>query len=59
VPPDEHAWVEATFGYESVDGAVVEVLSLGGQVEVLGPAVLRREVTDRLQQALSFYVDRP
>jgi hypothetical protein len=26
---------------------------------VLGPAVLRREVTDRLQQALSFYVDRP
>lgn len=58
VPPDEHGWVEATFRFESVEGAVGEVLLLGAQVEVLGPAVLRSEVAERLQPALSLYVDR-
>jgi predicted DNA-binding transcriptional regulator YafY len=59
VPPDEHGWVEATVRLDAIERVVVEVLSLGPQIEVLGPAVLRREVADRLEQALGHYVDRP
>ena len=43
VPPDDDGWVEATFRLESIDGAALEVLSLGPEVEVLAPETSPRE----------------
>lgn len=49
VNPDDRGWVEATFRLGSIDAAAADLLSLGAEVEVLEPLVLRtrleREVT--------------
>lgn len=55
VPADEAGWLEATFRLESMEGAVTDLLSLGPQVEVLGPPELREEVAVRLGQAARLY----
>ena len=55
VPPDADGWLEATFRLESIDGAVVDLLSLGHNVEVLTPPELRREIGDRLRRAAALY----
>ena len=51
MPADEHGWVEATFRIDTVEAAVIDVLSLSPHVEVLAPAALRREVSERLRAA--------
>ena len=43
-PPDDDGWVEATFRLESIDGAAVDLLSLGPRVEALSPSLLRDKV---------------
>ncbi|MGI9597628.1 MAG: WYL domain-containing protein [Acidimicrobiales bacterium] len=55
VPADELGWLEATFRLESIEGAAVDVLSLGHHIEVLTPPELRREVGDRLRRASLLY----
>lgn len=54
-PPDEQGWLEATFRIHSFEGAVIDVLSLGPQVEVLDPIALRREVAHRIRRAALLY----
>jgi predicted DNA-binding transcriptional regulator YafY len=55
VPPDEHGWLEATFRLDSIEGAVIDVLSLGPHIEVLDPANFRNEVASRIQRAALLY----
>lgn len=55
VPPDERGWLEATFRLESLEGAAVDVLSLGHHIEVIGPPQLRTEVASRLRLAARLY----
>ncbi|HEY8455673.1 MAG TPA: WYL domain-containing protein [Actinopolymorphaceae bacterium] len=43
-PPDQDGWVEAEFDTEDWDGAVALVHSLGGEVIVLEPEHLRKQV---------------
>lgn len=55
VPADEHGWLEATFRLETIEGAAIELLALGPQVEVLEPLELRREVAARVQALALLY----
>ncbi|MEM7273993.1 MAG: HTH domain-containing protein [Actinomycetota bacterium] len=55
VPPDDEGWVEATFRLESLEGAAIDVLSLGPLVEVLDPPELRREVAARSRRTAALY----
>ena len=40
------SWVEATWPIETLDAAVLDVLSLGAEVEIVGPADLRAAVAE-------------
>jgi predicted DNA-binding transcriptional regulator YafY len=40
------SWVDATWPVESLDAAVLDVLSLGAEVEIVGPADLRAAVAE-------------
>jgi predicted DNA-binding transcriptional regulator YafY len=42
--PGRADWVEAWIRFGSVESAVLELLALGAEVEVLQPAELRREL---------------
>ncbi len=55
LPPDDDGWVEATFRLESIDGAAVDLLSLGPEVEVLTPQVLRERVADMARATAELY----
>lgn len=44
VAADAEGWIEATFRLGSMDVAVADILSLGAEVEVIGPAALRERV---------------
>ncbi|MBT8239930.1 MAG: HTH domain-containing protein [Acidimicrobiia bacterium] len=55
VPPDALGWLEASFRLQSVEGAIVDVLSLGDQIEVLSPPQLRNAVQQRLADAAALY----
>jgi len=55
IAPDEHGWLEATFRLDSLEGAVVDVLSLAPHIEVLQPVELRNEVVDRTRRAARIY----
>lgn len=59
VPPDDEGRLHASFRVESVEAAIVDVLSLGPHVEVLEPADLRAEVAARLEAAAARYRTRP
>lgn len=52
---DERGRLEATFRIRDAEAAVVELLSLGAQVEVLHPPALRRAVATRLREAAALY----
>lgn len=54
-PADENGWRQASFRLLSLEGAVTDVLSLGANIEVVGPPELRREVASRLEGAASLY----
>ncbi len=55
VPPDDDGWAEATFRLESIDGAAVDLLSLGPEVEVLAPAALRERVAAMVSATARLY----
>lgn len=52
---DGEGRLDATFRIESVEGAVMDLLSLGAHVEVLEPADLRATVAARLRAAARRY----
>jgi predicted DNA-binding transcriptional regulator YafY len=53
--PDVAGWVEATFRLGAFEGAVLDLCSLGPDIEVLAPEDLRRAVAMRLRAAASRY----
>ena len=53
--PSGQGWVVATFRLDSVDGAVVEVLSLGPHIHVLEPPELRERVADHVHRTALLY----
>jgi predicted DNA-binding transcriptional regulator YafY len=54
-PPDRLGWREATFRLTSLDGARMDVLSLGPHVEVLEPRELRHHVRDWAERTARTY----
>jgi predicted DNA-binding transcriptional regulator YafY len=55
VPADGDGWLEATFRIDSIEAAVIELMSLSPHVEVLSPPRLRREVAARLGAGSDLY----
>lgn len=55
VDADAHGWVEATFRMGSLDGAAVDVLSIGPEIEVLGPPELRTRVAELARRTSAVY----
>ena len=55
VPADERGWLEATFRIESLESAVIDVLSLSPHVQVLGPERLREQLGRRLRAAAALH----
>lgn len=53
--PDELGRLEATFRIHTLEGTVLDVLSLGPHIEVVGPTALRTAVADRLTAAAHLY----
>jgi len=58
-PPDDDGWLQATFRLHSIEGAAVEVLSLGPHVEVLQPDGLREHVAELVHRTASLYPGPP
>jgi predicted DNA-binding transcriptional regulator YafY len=56
--PERPDWVEASVRIESVGAAVLDMLALGAEVEVLHPAALRAEVGETARRLASLYADR-
>ncbi len=52
-----HDWVEATVAIESVDSAVLEMLALGAEVEVVHPPELRRQVREAAGRLAELHTD--
>lgn len=52
---DEHGRFEATFRIRSFDSAIIEILSLGPDLEVIEPADLRAAVGQRTRDAAALY----
>jgi predicted DNA-binding transcriptional regulator YafY len=55
VPADVDGRLLATFRLESIEGVVIDVLSLGPQVEVLEPPELREAVADSARRTARLY----
>ena len=55
--PERPDWVEASVRIESVGAAVLDMLALGAEVEVLHPAALRAEVGETARRLASLYTD--
>ena len=55
--PGRPDWVEASVRIESVGAAVLDMLALGAEVEVLHPAALRAEVGQTARRLASLYAD--
>ena len=55
--PERPDWVEASVRIESVGAAVLDMLALGAEVEVLHPAALRAEVGETARRLASLYAD--
>jgi predicted DNA-binding transcriptional regulator YafY len=58
VPVDKDGWLQATFRLESIEGAAIDVLSLGPQIEVLAPPELRDAVANSARQTARLYCVR-
>jgi predicted DNA-binding transcriptional regulator YafY len=56
--PDD-GWLDATFRLHSIEGAVIDVLSLGPHIRVIEPEELRDQVADRLRSAAALYSADP
>jgi hypothetical protein len=59
VPPDDYGWLQATFRLHSLEGAAVELLSLGPNVEVLQPDGLREHVAELVHRTALLYPGPP
>lgn len=57
--PGRPDWVEASVRIESVGAAVLDMLALGAEVEVLHPAALRAEVGETARRLASLYAAGP
>lgn len=55
VPSDGEGRLEATFRIRSWEGAIVDLLVLGPEIEVLGPPELRAEVARRVGATAALY----
>jgi hypothetical protein len=55
--PGRPDWVEASVRIESVGAAVLDMLALGAEVEVLHPAALRAEVGETARRLASLHAD--
>lgn len=55
VSPDAAGRLEATFRIRSRDGAIVDLLTLGPEVEVLGPPDLREDLARRARAMAALY----
>lgn len=58
VEPDENGWVEATFRLGRLESTALEILSLGPEVEVLTPPMLRARVADLAGTISRLYADQ-
>ncbi|MEM8924238.1 MAG: HTH domain-containing protein [Actinomycetota bacterium] len=58
VPPDADGWVEATIRLTSMASTVADLLSLGGEVEVLTPTRLRHRMAAETEAMAARYADR-
>ena len=54
-PPGDDGWCRAVVGLESLADARRELLALGGEVEVLAPAVLREQMSDAAGALAALY----
>jgi predicted DNA-binding transcriptional regulator YafY len=52
---DSDGWIEASFRLRTVDGAVLDLLPLGAQVEVVAPDDLRHAVATRAHAMAALY----
>lgn len=55
VPPDDDGWLLATFRLESIEGALIEVLALGPDIEITDPPELRDAVADSASRTARLY----
>jgi predicted DNA-binding transcriptional regulator YafY len=55
VPPDDAGWLLATFRLESIQGATIDVLALGPDIEVLEPPELRDGVAESSRRTARLY----
>jgi predicted DNA-binding transcriptional regulator YafY len=55
--PIDARWLEASFRLDTIDGAVLDVLSLGPHIRVIEPPELRDRVADNAQRIVLLYVD--
>jgi predicted DNA-binding transcriptional regulator YafY len=58
-PIDGRGWHQASFRLGGLDGAVVDVMSLGPEIEVIGPPELRRRVADQTTRTAKLYARHP
>ena len=54
-PRDEQGWATLTLTFDSLEAARAQLLELGGAVEVLAPAPLRRSMADFAAQIVALY----
>jgi predicted DNA-binding transcriptional regulator YafY len=54
-PPDDRGWVEVTIRLDSLEAGVVDILSLGPEVEVLEPEALRARVAELSRATAGLY----
>ena len=55
VEPDRDGWVEATFRLASIEGTARDILSIGPEIEVLSPPVLRNRVAELATASADLY----
>ena len=53
--PDDRGWIEATFRLTNPASAAADVLSLGPEIEVLGPPAFRDQVRDLAAATAALY----
>jgi predicted DNA-binding transcriptional regulator YafY len=56
--PDKHGWIRCTIPVESGDFGIRELLRMGEEMEVLGPAPFRSQVEQALRRILRAYGPR-
>jgi predicted DNA-binding transcriptional regulator YafY len=54
-PTTSDGWFEATFSIDTIEGAVIDVMTLGPHIHVLEPSELRDAVADRIHRMAALY----